>query len=166
MGAAIAPSRPTRIIRVASLMPVEGARKVLILDEFHLIQPEVPARLLKTVEEPADRATVFVILADDVPVDLVTIASRCVRIDFRALARATVARTSCWPGARRTTRSPRRPGRGGNLDRARVLALDPGLSATRTDAFTGLPHRLDGTGPRLPGGRRAARAHRRRRRRR
>ena len=65
---------------------------MLILDEFHLLRPEGAARLLKTVEEPPP-STVFVILADDVPVDLVTIASRCVRVDFHALPEPLIAET-------------------------------------------------------------------------
>ena len=73
------------VVRLAALSPVEGRRKVLILDEFHLLRPEGAARLLKTIEEPPP-STVFVIVADDVPHDLVTIASRCVRVDFRPLS--------------------------------------------------------------------------------
>ena len=50
------------------------------------------ARLLKTIEEPPP-STVFVILADHVPPELVTIASRCVRIDFGPLGTALLAAT-------------------------------------------------------------------------
>ena len=74
VGAAIDKAQAEEVVRLAALSPVEGRRKVLILDEFHLLRPEGAARLLKTVEEPPP-STVFVIVADDVPHDLVTIAS-------------------------------------------------------------------------------------------
>src|SRR6476660_8005236 len=73
------------IIREASRSGVESDRKVLVLVDFHLVQPAVEAKLLKTIEEPpAD--TVFVVLAESVPVLLEPIASRCVRIDVDPLA--------------------------------------------------------------------------------
>ena len=129
---------------------------MLILDEFHLLRPEGAARLLKTVEEPPP-STVFVILADDVPIDLVTIASRCVRVDFHALPDHSSPRRSSSEGVTHDTALASARAAAGNLDRARLLADDPAV-ATRTDAFAGLPRRLDGTGARrLPGGRRAAR---------
>ena len=87
----------------------------------------------------------FVILADDVPVDLVTIASRCVRVDFHALPEPLIAETLEQEGATHDTALVSARAAAGNLDRARLLADDPAV-ATRTDAFAGLPRRLDGTG--------------------
>jgi len=144
VGPAIAKEQVEEIIRVAALSPVEGRRKVLVLDEFHLLRPEGAARLLKAVEEPPP-STVFVILADDVPVDLVTIASRCVRVDFHALPEPLIAETLEQEGATHDTALASARAAAGNLDRARLLADDPAV-ATRTDAFAGLPRRLDGTG--------------------
>jgi len=63
-----------------SLSPAEGHRKVMVLVDFHLVQPAAAARLLKTIEEPP-ASTFFVVLVEDVTPDLVTLASRCVRID-------------------------------------------------------------------------------------
>ena len=60
-----------------------ATRKVVILHDFHLVEHAGPA-LLKTIEEPP-APTVFVILADYVPPELVTIASRCVRVEFRSV---------------------------------------------------------------------------------
>ena len=87
----------------------------------------------------------FVILADDVPVDLVTIASRCVRVDFHALPEPLIADTLEQEGAAHDTALASARAAAGNLDRARLLADDPAVG-TRTDAFAGLPRRLDGTG--------------------
>ena len=144
VGAAISVEQAEDIIRAASLAPVEGRRKVLILDEFHLLRAESAAKLLKTVEEPS-RSTVFVILADDVPPELVTIASRCVRIDFGPLAEAVVRGALERDGASETVASHAARAAAGNLERARLLAADPDAAA-RWDAFASVPSRLDGHG--------------------
>jgi DNA polymerase-3 subunit delta' len=144
VGAAISKDQAEEIVHLASLTPAEGRRKVLILDEFHLLRPEGAARLLKTIEEPP-ASTVFVILADDIPHDLVTIASRCVRVDFHALPDTLVAEALESEGAEPADAGLAARLAGGNLDRARLLAADPAV-AVRTTAFARLPHRLDGTG--------------------
>ena len=46
VGPAISKDQAEEIVRLAALTPVEGRRKVLILDEFHLLRPEGAARLL------------------------------------------------------------------------------------------------------------------------
>ena len=117
---------------------------MLILDEFHLLSPEAAAKLLKTIEEPPE-STVFIVLADQLPPDLVTIASRCVRIDFVALDNETITATLIAEGvsperASETTRAAH-----GDLTRARLLAHDSQL-AQRRELFATVPRRLDGTG--------------------
>lgn len=144
VGPAISKDQAEEIVRLASLSPTEGRRKVLILDEFHLLRPEGAARLLKTIEEPP-ASTVFLILADDVPNDLVTIASRCVRVDFRAVPEALVAEVLEAEGAATDAAWAAAKSAGGNLDRARLLAADPTV-AVRVEAFARLPYRLDGSG--------------------
>ena len=52
----------------AAMSPSEGARRVMILTEFHRVEKAAPA-LLKTIEEPP-ATTVFVVLADQVHEDL------------------------------------------------------------------------------------------------
>ena len=83
-GAAISIDAARQVSRLAATSPVEGDRKVIILHDFHLVEDAGPA-LLKTIEEPP-ATTVFVILAEYVPPELVTIASRCVRVDFQPLS--------------------------------------------------------------------------------
>ena len=144
VGAAISKDQAEEIVHLASLSPAEGSRKVLILDEFHLLRPEGAARLLKTIEEPP-ASTIFVILADDVPNDLVTIASRCVRVDFHAIPETLVAATLEAEGVDAEAAAIAAANAGGDLDRARLLADDP-AAAKRREAFAGLPHRLDGSG--------------------
>jgi DNA polymerase III subunit delta' len=132
------------ITTLASRTPVEGGRKVLILHEFHLLRDEAAAALLKTIEEPPP-STVFVILADDVPRELVTIASRCLRIDFRPVPHDLVVDALVADGVAPDAAALAADAAAGDLDRARLLAADPGLAARR-DAFHRLPARLDGTG--------------------
>lgn len=131
------------IIRLALRSPTEGQRKVLILRDMHRVQNLGPM-LLKTIEEPPV-STVFIVLADLVPPELVTIASRCVRIDVPplsvdALTNALVAEGHA-PAAAETAAAAAV----GSLDRARVLASDPALAARR-ELWAKVPRRLDGTG--------------------
>lgn len=143
-GARISADQVADIIRNASLAPVEGRRKVMILHDFHLLDAPAAARLLKTLEEPPD-STIFIVLADQVTPDLVTIASRCVRVVFTALSTDSVAAELAESGIDPTTAAVAAQAAEGNLTRARVLATDPGLMARR-DAFACLASRLDGTG--------------------
>jgi DNA polymerase III subunit delta' len=143
-GARISAEQVADIIRGASMAPVEGRRKVMILHEFHLLDAAAAARLLKTLEEPPASA-IFIVLADQVTPELVTIASRCVRIEFAALSHDVVAAQLVGEGIDGDTAAVAAQAAGGNLDRARVLATDTGLM-TRRNTFAGLPSRLDGSG--------------------
>jgi DNA polymerase-3 subunit delta' len=143
-GSAISAEQAREIVRVASLAPSEGARKVLILEEFHLLRPEGAALMLKTIEEPPE-STIFVILTDFVPNDLVTISSRCARIEFRALTPELIAARLVGEGIGAAEATAAANAAHGDLDRARVLATDPGLAARRT-AFAEASRELDGSG--------------------
>lgn len=144
VGAAISRDQADEIIRLASLAPTESNRKVLILDEFHLLSPEAAAKLLKTIEEPP-ASTVFVILADFMPPDLVTIASRCIRIDFAPIPDAVVIETLTAEGVDRDRAVESAAAAHGDLTRARLLANDTHL-ASRQAMFARTPRQLDGTG--------------------
>ena len=85
------------------------------------------------------------ILADDLSPELVTIASRCVRVDF-----GPVPPRWWWPGWWPRASSPlaaqaAAEASAGDLDRARLLAADLELVARR-HAWATVPRRLDGTG--------------------
>ena len=131
------------ITRAAARSPVEGDRKVLILLDFHLVREAGPA-LLKTIEEPP-ASTVFVILADYVPPELLTIASRCVRIDFAPLPEAVIAEALSREGVDSQLAREAATAADGRLDRARLLAADPEF-ATRRQTWQEIPARLDGLG--------------------
>ena len=144
VGAAISKDQAVEIVHLTSLAPVEGSRKVLILHDFHLLTGEAAARLLKSIEEPPP-STIFVVLADFVPLDLITISSRCVRIDFRSIPDDVLAARLRADGVDDETTAVVVAAAGGDLTRARLLAHDPAL-VERRRAFAELPRRLDGTG--------------------
>ena len=143
-GASITKDQAREIVRLSWLAPVEGNRKIMILDQFHLLQPEAAAVLLKTIEEPPP-STTFVILADFVPSDLVTIASRCARIEFRSIAHAAIVERLVAEGVASDAAHHAANAAGGDLERARVLAADPELVARR-EMFAAVARQLDGTG--------------------
>jgi DNA polymerase-3 subunit delta' len=140
----ISAEQAREIVRVSSLAPIESDRKVLILAEFHLLRPEGAAILLKTIEEPPP-STIFVILADFVPTDLVTISSRCARIEFRSIADDVIAERLVEEGVALEAAGAAARSANGDLDRARLLAADPDL-VERRRAFASVPSRLDGNG--------------------
>lgn len=144
VGASISKDQIDDIVRSAALAPVESDRKVMILDEFHLLDAQGAARLLKTLEEPPD-STMFIVLADQVDAELVTIASRCVRIEFAPIDQAAILDTLVAEGHDPITSEAAARSAAGSLDRARVLVSDQGLAA-RLEAFASIPRRLDGTG--------------------
>jgi len=142
-GTYITVDQAREIVRLAMRSPNEGHRKVLVLTDFHLVKEAAPT-LLKVIEEPP-ASTVFVVLADHVPVELETIASRCVRIDFRAIDRDQLVATLVAEGVDRANAEEAADAAGGRLDRARLLASDPDLAARR-ETWRSVPTRLDGTG--------------------
>jgi DNA polymerase III subunit delta' len=144
VGASITFGQAREIVRLASLAPIEGDRKVMILDEFHLLSPEGASILLKTIEEPPP-STTFLVLADFVPHDLITISSRCARIEFRTIQVSDIEHRLRDEGVGEGAAREAAASAGGSIERARVLASDPDL-AERRRAFASVPRRLDATG--------------------
>ena len=142
-GASISVPQAQEIRRLAVRTPNEGRRKVLTLVDFHLVREAGPT-LLKIVEEPP-RSTIFVILAEHVPPELVTIASRCVRIEFGRLLPAELVQALGAEGVERDRAERVAEAAEGRLDRARLLAVDPDFERRR-QVWQSLPSRLDGTG--------------------
>lgn len=142
-GASISVDQAREILRLAMRSPLEGDRKVLVLVDFHLVTIAAPT-LLKIIEEPPP-STVFVVLAEQVTPELVTIASRCVIVPFAALGSRVIEAQLVAEGA--TVDHARRAAEmsGGRLDRARLLVSDRSL-AERLAFWEQVPSRLDGTG--------------------
>ena len=64
--------------------PVEGLRKVYIIDEAHMLTKEAFNALLKTLEEPPSHV-IFILATTELDKILPTIISRCQRYDFKPL---------------------------------------------------------------------------------
>lgn len=143
-GAALSRDQADEIVRVAVRSPTEGPRKVLLIHDLHRMQPNVAPTLLKTIEEPPP-STVFVAVAEHLPRELVTIASRCVRIDLAPLAAEVVESVLLAEGTAPAPAADAARAALGDLDRARLLVTDEGLGRRRA-AWTGVPARLDGSG--------------------
>ena len=127
----------------AQRRPLESARQVLLVPDVHLALKAAPA-LLKTVEEPPP-STVFILLADDLSPGLATIVSRCVRVPFVPVAPSVVETWLVDRGVDGAVAASVAAASGGNLDRARLLADDPGFTDRRS-RWREVPGRLDGTG--------------------
>lgn len=135
-----------RMVRHATLAPVEGGRKVVVALGCELMEDEAAGYLLKMVEEPP-ASTVFVLLATEVVPELVTIASRCVRIEVGPLAAASIAERLMEEGVESERAVAAASASSGDMERARTLATDDRL-ALRHRAWREVPGRLDGTGAR------------------
>jgi DNA polymerase-3 subunit delta' len=142
-GAALGVDDARRVALLAQRRPFEADRQVLVIADMHLAIRSAPA-LLKTVEEPPP-ATVFVLLCETVPPELVTIASRCAEVRFPALSASVIEE---WLIAREVEPARARvvaDGAGGDLERARLLAEDESFLA-RHDLWRSVPTRLSGDG--------------------
>lgn len=142
-GAAISVDEARNVAALAQRAPREAARQVIVLGDFHLVDEAAPA-LLKTLEEPPS-TTVFLVLADAMAAALATIASRCVRVEFRLFEENALEELLVAEGIERSTAAAAAAGAGGRLDRARLLAHDPGFAA-RQARWRAVPEKLDGTG--------------------
>ncbi len=142
-GASITVDQAREIVRLAMRSPIEGPRKVLVLVDFHLVTAAAPT-LLKIIEEPPP-STVFVVVAEQITPELVTIASRCVVVPFAALGRLTITERLMAEGASAPQAERAADLSGGRLDRARLLVADPHLGS-RLEFWERIPSRLDGTG--------------------
>ena len=135
----------SQLIVEASRTPVEGTRKVLVVDRFHTATPAAAAALLKPVEEPA-ASMVWVLLAEQVLPEHVTIASRCTQVDFGPVPDDQVAAVLAAEGLATGERAEFvAAAAAGNLHRARVLAADERVAARR-EAWWAVPDQLDGNG--------------------
>ena len=77
--------------RELSLLPYEGASRVVIFESAELFSEEAANSLLKTLEEPPERV-MLLLLASDAEAVLPTILSRCRQIRLKPLPASAIAR--------------------------------------------------------------------------
>lgn len=131
------------IVQKAPLSPIDAARSVFVLLDFHLVRDAAPV-LLKTIEEPPPHV-VIIVIADEISPELVTIASRCVQISFHGVHGDVIEQTLRAEGVEAELAADAAAAALGSIDRARLLAGDPRLGLRRR-AWMEVPDRLDGTG--------------------
>ncbi len=142
-GASLSVEDARRVVRMAARRPIEAHRQVLVVPDVQLARVAAPV-LLKTLEEPLG-PSIFVLLADFVPADLATIASRCVRVDVRAVPAAELSGWLEGRGIDAELAAELADAAAGSVERARLLAEDPGFVARRV-LWRSVPGRLDDTG--------------------
>ncbi|MGI9615002.1 MAG: hypothetical protein ACR2QO_18975 [Acidimicrobiales bacterium] len=143
-GATIRVTEAEQIIAAGLRSPVEATRKVIVVKGVDAIEEAAIGKLLKVIEEPPPSA-VFVLLAEEVPPELVTIASRCVEVEFGPLSIQQLQAALLEAGVEPTRALAAATAAGGDAERARLLASDESLAA-RAELWQSVPRRLDGFG--------------------
>jgi DNA polymerase-3 subunit delta' len=87
-----------RLRSAGALFPLEGDRRILIVDDAETLLEPAQQALLKTLEEPP-RGVTLLLLADEPEALLATVRSRCQEIPLRPIAPAAVAETLLRRGA-------------------------------------------------------------------
>lgn len=126
------------------LRPRQGSWHIEIVDHIERTVSGAAsyAALLKVLEEPAER-TVFILTADSLPEELVTIESRCVLIRLRALSTDEIEKMLIHEGAEPESARAAALCASGSLRRARILLRDDGVVA-RLALWRGVPDDIDG----------------------
>ena len=76
----------------ASLPPFEGKQRVYIIDGGEVMSTEAANCLLKTLEEPPERVTIFLLTTNDRLLPA-TVVSRCQRIELPPLSKEDISRS-------------------------------------------------------------------------
>jgi len=145
-GASIDKDQAKDIVALASRSPVEADKVVVIMHDVHFMADSAVVRLLKTFEEPSPQVR-FILLTDSIVPLLVTVASRCVNVNFGEIAPDVIEAALIAEGVDASTAHAVAPGAHGSLHLARLLAREPDYAARR-DAFARVPLELDGSGHR------------------
>lgn len=134
----------SQLLREAALSPIEGPRKVLVVDQFHTANEEAIGRMLKAIEEP-NQAVVWVLLSEEIPKHQETIKSRCVVVELHPVPLTALAARLVDEGVDQGRAELAASAAAGDIERARLLANDERL-VERTHLWESVPRRLDGTG--------------------
>jgi DNA polymerase III subunit delta' len=142
-GASVSKEMIRQVVQLAHRRPLASARQVIVVLDMHLVLDRAPV-LLKALEEPPGD-TVFVLLADEMNADLITIASRCAVVPFPQVPRDVVLRWLAAAGVENDLASAVTDSSGGNPERARVMLEDPDVAA-RVALWASVPDELRNAG--------------------
>lgn len=120
------------VLRGASRTPMEGNKRVFVIERTETMSSDVANRMLKTLEEPAESVH-FILLTAEPESVLPTIASRCQSVRFDAIPTQEVAQTLQQEGVEQLRAESCAALAGGDLPLARELATEEG-DAMRSEA--------------------------------
>jgi DNA polymerase-3 subunit delta' len=120
------------VVRGATRTPMEGAKRVFVIDRVETMSDAVANSMLKTLEEPADYVH-FILLTAQPERVLPTIASRCQTVRFDAVPVSVIAETLTTEGIEAERAASCAALSGGDFALARELAGDEG-DAMRSEA--------------------------------
>lgn len=129
-------------ILASSLTPVEGRRKVFLLDEAGTMTDGAANALLKTLEEPSV-STIFILVAESVDDLPETIASRCRVIPFSRVATEEVSSALVAQGVAGGSAEEAARIAGGRPGIALSVATEPKVAEFRK-AWISVPSRVGG----------------------
>ena len=142
-GSQISVDMARSVTALAQRSPSIAKRQVIVLCDFHLAE-EAATALLKTIEEPPE-GTVFVILTEEITQHLVTVASRCMQVQFNPLADDLIERILAERGADAAQAHEIALFSRGSLARAYML-LEDGSFVTRRKIWHDIPDRIRAEG--------------------
>lgn len=143
-GAFLRKEEAEELIRAASTSPVEGSRKVIVVPSIEQINDTAIGKMLKIIEEPPE-TVVFVLMAQEVTPEIVTIASRSVPVEFAPISTMVMETALFAAGVPPKRAKIAASAANGDMERARLLATDDAL-VERAALWKAVPDRLDGTG--------------------
>lgn len=120
------------IIRGATRTPMEGARRVFVIERAETMSDAVANSMLKTLEEPADYAH-FILLTSSPGRMLATVVSRCQSVRFDAIPAKAVAEQLASEGVDQARAESCAALAAGDVNLARELANEDG-DAMRSEA--------------------------------
>ncbi len=132
------------LINEASRTPVESTKKIIVADRFHTANATAVGRLLKTLEEPPP-STIIILLGENVPEEQVTIASRCMALEFQPISSSAIHAWLLEQGFDNERAQTVALASGGDLHRASDLMNDPQVTH-RFVMWQNIPDRLNKTG--------------------
>jgi DNA polymerase-3 subunit delta' len=143
-GAAIRVPDVQEITRLAYRAPTEAARKVILIPRLHVADPQAWSAMLKVIEEPP-ASTVWLLLADDLPTEMTTIASRSVTVPLVPVSQQALTECLQREGAGSEEAATASLAAAGDVTLARLLVSDERLKL-RVAAWRRVPEQLDGSG--------------------
>tara|TARA_B100000579_G_scaffold379355_1_gene346636 strand:+ start:2239 stop:3273 length:1035 start_codon:yes stop_codon:yes gene_type:complete len=142
-GPALSVDQAKEIVRVATTSPYESNKKIIFVEDIHLAFSSAPM-ILKVLEEPPP-TTLFILTAEEIPVGIATIASRCTRVEFEAISPKELVEHLVGSGVEQEHAVMLAAAANNSIDRAMLLASDE-AALDRWNAWAELHSVLDGSG--------------------